>query len=103
MRLYRYAAISRSNIVYSQCCRPDSERGLYCFGNILNHLDRGDDLSVLIFDRRRDNPEIDNFISVGSLRYRFMDLTVAAWAVDFIAVGVRDLLPLITSTPPAGH
>jgi len=31
-----------------------------------------------------------------------MDLTVAAWAVDFIAVGVRDLLPLITSTPPAG-
>lgn len=32
-----------------------------------------------------------------------MDLTIAAWAVDFIAVGVRDLLPLILNTPPAGH
>lgn len=30
-----------------------------------------------------------------------MYVTVASWAVDFIAVGVRDLLPLITETPPA--
>jgi len=31
-----------------------------------------------------------------------LDLTIAAWAVDFTAVGVRDLLPLILGTPPAG-
>ncbi|MCA9641690.1 MAG: hypothetical protein H6718_18390 [Polyangiaceae bacterium] len=28
-------------------------------------------------------------------------LTAAGWAVDFFSIGVRDLLPLITSTPPA--
>lgn len=32
---------------------------------------------------------------------RLLALTVAAWGVDFIAVGVRDLLPLILTTPPA--
>jgi len=43
---------------------------------------------------------------LGELGSRFvghaMNLTVAAWAVDFIAVGVRDLLPLVLGTPPAG-
>lgn len=28
-------------------------------------------------------------------------LMAAGWAVDFFSIGVRDLLPLITSTPPA--
>jgi len=30
-----------------------------------------------------------------------MGLTIAAWCVDFIATGIRDLLPLILQTPPA--
>ncbi len=43
--------------------------------------------------------------ALGELGARYLShllaLTVAAWAVDFIAVGIRDLLPLIISTPPA--
>ena len=30
-------------------------------------------------------------------------LTVLSWAVDFTAVGVRDLLPLVLHTPPAAN
>lgn len=39
----------------------------------------------------------------GSLRWAAaaMDLVSVAWACDFAAIGVRDLLPLVLHTPPA--
>jgi hypothetical protein len=30
-----------------------------------------------------------------------MNLVTLAWVADFTAIGVRDLLPLILTTPPA--
>lgn len=49
-------------------------------------------------------PRVHDFFGERGARFatHVMDLTVAAWAVDYMAVGIRDLLPLVTSTPPAG-
>ncbi|MCL2823549.1 MAG: hypothetical protein FWD57_06120 [Polyangiaceae bacterium] len=49
-------------------------------------------------------PCVHGFLGERGSRYasHVLDMSIAAWAVDFSAVGVRDLLPLVLSTPPAG-
>ena len=49
-------------------------------------------------------PRVHGFMGERGSRYtsHVLDMSVAAWAIDFSAVGVRDLLPLVLSTPPAG-
>jgi small neutral amino acid transporter SnatA (MarC family) len=59
---------------------------------------------AIVWVMMRSAPRFHAFFGERGSRYatHALDLTVAAWAVDFTAIGVRDLLPLVTSTPPAG-
>ena len=62
-------------------------------------------LTLLIaFVMMRNASRVHEFLGERGSRVvsHVMDLSVAAWAVDFTAVGVRDLLPLVMNTAPAG-
>ena len=58
---------------------------------------------VIAYFMMRFAPRVHGLFGERGSRFvtHVLHLTVASWAVDFTAVGVRDLLPLITSTPPA--
>ena len=59
---------------------------------------------VIAWALMRCAPRVHAFVGERGSRIvcHVLDLTVAAWAIDFSAVGVRDLLPLVLLTPPAG-